>query len=299
MTSSLPRDEVIPRVMVRPVAEHPAIARVAVTLFLALSITNVIWALNDWRLYDLAVYLQAGEAWIESGNPYSITPETTPMTVYRYAPWFAAIFVPLSMLPDVIVRVAYSVVVTVASVLAVVPVLREYGRAAIPVAAFFGTLLFAIGTGGNIQPVIVAMLVWTLNSRAGPLAIAIAASLKATPILFVLVFIGRREWGKAAWTLALSVVLIAPMLLFERADLTMSFGQSYSLWHVHPVLWAAVAAVSVIGALWYAQTHHGWLAAAVAVLMASPRLIGYDLTILLAAAPRAASQPTEGGEANR
>ena len=261
--------------------------RVVSAIFIALSVTNVIWAVADWRFYDLITYLDAAQMWVDTGNPYTATPRAEDWLLYRYGPWFAALFVPLLSLPRPVVEVGFSVVVTVASILAMVPMIRQYGRQAVPVALFLGTMLFGIGTGGNIQPVMVAILAWSLTTRFGPLGVAVAASMKLTPILFVLVFAGQREWRKVAWTLVLTAVLLGPILFFELPPQATMAGPSNSLLHVHPVLWALVAAATVGIAAWqsYRVAPTRWLATCVAVVMASPRLIGYDLTMFLASTP--------------
>jgi len=261
--------------------------RVVSAIFIALSVTNVIWAVADWRFYDLITYLDAAQMWVDTGNPYTATPRAEDWLLYRYGPWFAALFVPLLSLPRPVVEVGFSVVVTVASILAMVPMIRQYGRQAVPVALFLGTMLFGIGTGGNIQPVMVAILAWSLTTRFGPLGVAVAASMKLTPLLFVLVFAGQREWRKVAWTLVLTAVLLGPILFFELPPQATMAGPSNSLLHVHPVLWALVAAATVGIAAWqsYRVAPTRWLATCVAVVMASPRLIGYDLTMFLASTP--------------
>lgn len=261
--------------------------RIATAVLLGLSVANVVWALSDWRLYDLVTYVDAARMWVETGNPYTPTPRAEDWMLYRYAPWFAALFVPLLALPGSVLYVGYSLTVTAASVLAVVPMLRQYGRPAIPVAAFLGTMLFGIGTGGNIQPVLVALLAWTLATRAGPFGVAVAASLKLTPLLFVLVYAGQRDWWKVGATLALFSLMFAPILLFDLPGRATSPGPSNSLIHVNVWLWAAVGLATVAVAAWQSNrvAPTRWLATGVAVIMTSPRLIGYDLTIFLAATP--------------
>lgn len=261
--------------------------RIAHAILIALSIANVVWALGDWRFYDLITYLDAAQMWVDTGNPYTPTDRAETWMLYRYGPWFAALFVPLLALPRVVVEVGYAAVVTAASVAAMVPMLRQYGTRALPVALFLGSMLFGIGTGGNIQPVMVAILAWSLTTRLGPLGVAIAASLKLTPLLFVLVYAGQREWWKVAWTLLLTAVLLGPILLFRLPPQATMPGPSDSLLHVHPVLWALVGGAAIALAAWqsYRVAPARWLATSLAVIMASPRLIGYDLTILLASTP--------------
>lgn len=261
--------------------------RVASAILIALSITNVIWAVSDWRFYDLITYLDAAQMWVDTGNPYTPTARAEDWMLYRYGPWFAALFVPLLSLPQPVVEVGFSAIVTAASVLAVVPMIRQYGRPAVPIALFFGTMLFGIGTGGNIQPVMVAVLAWSLTTRFGPLGVGIAASMKLTPLLFVVVYAGQREWRKVAATLLTTAILLGPIFFFELPPQATMPGPSNSLLHIHPVLWSAAAAGTIAFAAWqsYRVAPTRWLATCVAVVMASPRLVGYDLTMFLASTP--------------
>jgi hypothetical protein len=270
-----------------PVAIEDAAHRVASAVLIGLSIANVVWAITDWGLYDLITYLDAAQMWVDTGNPYTPTPRADQWMLYRYAPWFAALFVPLLSLPRTVVEIGFSIAMTIASVLAIVPMIRQHGREGIPVAMFLGTMLFGIGTGGNIQPAMVAMLVWTLATRWGPVGVAVAASLKLTPLLFVLVYAGQREWGKVIWTLALTAILLGPIVIFPLPAQATSAGPSGSLIHVHVALWAGVGLAAIAFAAWESRrlTPTRWLATCVAVIMASPRLLGYDLTVLLAASP--------------
>ena len=77
---------------------------------------------------------------------------------------------------------------------------------------------------GNVQPLLVLMLMWGVERRSGPLWVAVGASLKAVPLVLALVYAGRGEFGKAAWSLALTLILIAPMLLFDLASYPTSPG---------------------------------------------------------------------------
>jgi len=41
---------------------------VALAVIFAITITNVIWALQDWHLHDMNVYWTAGEMWRTTGK---------------------------------------------------------------------------------------------------------------------------------------------------------------------------------------------------------------------------------------
>ncbi len=242
------------------------------------------WAIGGgWKLIDMNVYWDAGRLWRETGNPYTLTPGATDHTVYRYAPWFAAIWVPLSVLPRALVDAGWSLLLIAASGAAVVPLLRRFRWPAAPFAMLMGGLLIGMAASGNVQPLLIAWLVWGVERRSGPLWIALAASLKVVPILYVLVYAGRREWNRVGWAIGLTVALVAPTLLFERPELMTDFGTSNSLSNVNLVLWvvAGVGAVAASAILAARQSRYAWLASGVAVVLTLPRLFLYDTTFIL------------------
>lgn len=276
-----------------------------IALVIGLPLAQAILYAVDFDPVDMTSYLWAGEAWRTTGNPYAAAPvieDGNP--IYRYAPWFAVPWMVLSLLPTGLVEVLWAVAMVGCAVAAVVPVLRAWGAPAIPVAAFFGGWLVAIGLNGNVQPALIALLAWGVDRRWGPAAIAVAASLKGVPLLYVLVYAGRGEWVRVLVTLSLTAVLVGPMLLFDIPPLSTDAGESLSLFSTSPVLWLLVAFVSAAVALYAARTRYAWLAAGVAVLMALPRAFVYDLTFLLPGLserrrPREAAAPLPGTEAAR
>lgn len=269
---------------------------IGLALVIGLPFSQVVVYALAFEPADMTSYLWAGEAWRTTGNPY--TPAEVIVganPIYRYAPWFAAPWMALSLLPQAVVEVGWAAAMTACSILAVVPVLRAWGRRAIPVAAFFLGWLIAIGLNGNVQPAIVALLAWGLERRWGPAAIAVAASLKAVPFLYVLVYAGRGEWAKVAWSAALTAVLVAPMLLFEIPPLSTDPGYSNSLFATSPIAWAVVAAACAVAAIALARTRYAWVAGGAAVLMALPRAFVYDVTFLLPGA----SERTRAADGDR
>lgn len=256
---------------------------VALAVIFAITIANVIWALQDWHLHDMNVYWTAGEMWRTTGNPYTLAPLTNDNSVYRYAPWFAALWVPLSELPRLAVNIGWSAILIVTSFTAVWPVLRSGGRAAVPFAVLMFGIFFGMAAGGNVHGLMIAWLVFGVERRSGPVWIALAASLKVVPILYVLVYAGRGEWRKVAEALALTAILVAPMLLFNRPALVSEFGLSNSLGQIHPVLFWGSAAASVMVAVYvvFRARAYAWLATGTAAYFCLPRLFLYDVTFIL------------------
>lgn len=197
--------------------------------------------------------------------------------VYRYAPWFAWAWLPLTFLPQPVAYALFLGGLTVAAGAALYPIRRS------PAVLLFAPLALHSVYVGNVQMLLIVPLVWRVDRRDGPLWIALAASLKATPILLALVYVGRGEWRCAAATGLLAAALVAPMLLYDLSGYPAGSYAEISLLGVSPLLWAVVAAGAVGAALLLARTRWAWLAAGVAMLAAMPRLLLYDVTYLLAA----------------
>jgi hypothetical protein len=164
---------------------------------------------------------------------------------------------------------------------------------AVPFATLMLGLLVGMAASGNVQPLLVAWLVWGVERRSGPLWIALAASLKAVPLLYAIVYIGRRQWWRVAATVVVTALLTAPMLLFQLPPLVTDFGGSNSLSNVSLALWAAVAASAIVVAIFLAfrRSRYAWLAAGTAVVLALPRLFLYDTTFILPGVAEGADSP--------
>jgi hypothetical protein len=267
----------------RPILTWSTVSRlIGLALVIGLPLSQVAAYAADFAPRDLASYLWAGEAWRTTGSPYTeaaVVVDGNP--IYRYAPWFALPWIWLSHLPRPVIEVGWAAATSACAGLAVVPVLRAWGRRALPLAIFFFGWLMAIGLNGNVQPAVIALLAWGVDRRWGPVAIAVAASLKAVPILYVVVYAGRGEWSKVALTLGITAVLVGPMLLFDIPASSTDPGASYSLYATSPIAWAVVACACVVAAFLLARTAYAWLAAGLVTLMALPRAFVYDITFLL------------------
>ena len=219
---------------------------------------------------------------LRDGQPlYPALTDGEASEVYRYAPWFAWAWVPLTFLPREVVNVLWSAVLLGASAAALIPLVRLRAWLAV---AFFVPVLVGISAIGNVQPLIVAALVLGVERRSGPLWIAAAASLKAVPILFALTYLGRREWLRALWTGVLTAGLVAPILLYDFSSYPGGAGGAALLIGA-PLVYAAVVAAGILVSLRLARGRFGWLASATTVTLAVPRFFVYDVTFLMAAIP--------------
>lgn len=255
---------------------------VALAVIIGIGLVNLIQAATHWTLSDAAAYWNAGLR-LGDGEPlYPQLANVDASEVYRYAPWLAWLAVPVTFLPGQLAGALWSVVLLAASAIALVPLARARAWLAV---AFFGPILVGISAVGNIHPLVIAPLVWTVERRSGPVWVGIAASLKIFPILFALVYLGRREWLRAGVAVAVTAVLWAPALLYDLSGYATEPGLAASLISM-PLLWAVVVGAAIGVALRLAPTPFGWLAAALSVVLALPRLFVYDVTYLMVGAPR-------------
>lgn len=267
----------------------PRLARLAVTaLIVGIGISQIILSLGDWHLSDMGAYWDAAHRLRGGEALYPPLADAEASSVYRYAPWFAWAWVPISLLPIEAARVVWSCLLLAASALALVPLVQA--RAWLLV-WLFAPILIGISAIGNVQPLIVAALVLGLERRSGPLWLAGAASLKAVPILFVITYVGRGQYARAGVAVIATALLVAPMLIFDLSDYPTGGGAATMLidW---PLLYAVVIGAAILVSLRLARTQHGWLASSTTVALALPRFFVYDLTFLMCAMP---SEDAEAG----
>ena len=261
----------------RSLPSPPRLARIViVAVLVGVAVSHVRWMFLDWSLHDMNVYWDAAMR-LRTGAP--LYAATDPLDVYRYAPWWAYAWVPLTYLPKIVVDVGWSLLLLIASGLATALLLRRATLAAGLAALLFAPLLFAISSIGNVQPLLVLVLAWGIPRRSGPVWIALAASLKAVPLAFVLIYVARREWLRAATAVVLTALLVSPMLLFPIPLEVFSAGRAA---HLPTPLWATLALLAVGAAVLLALRRSGWtpLAAAVAAVAALPRLFLYEVALV-------------------
>lgn len=250
---------------------------VTLAVILGIGIVNVYWAVTQWTLSDAGAYWNAAMRLREGAELYPTLADVDASEVYRYAPWFAWLAIPVTFLPIQLAGVIWSITLLAASGLAIWPLVRV--RAWLLV-AFFAPILIGISAVGNVQALMVAWLLHGVERRTGPLWIALAASLKLTPILLAAVYAGRRQFGRLAATLALSALLWGPALLYDLSGYVTSAGQAASLVQL-PILYAVVTGGLVLLTLALAAGRYGWLAAGAAAVVALPRLFVYDVSFLM------------------
>jgi hypothetical protein len=254
---------------------------VALAVIIGIGLFNVVEAVSHWALSDAAAYWHAALR-LRDGQPlYPLLANVDASEVYRYAPWFAWLTVPFTYLQVQLAGAIWSAVLLAGSGLALVPLVRMRAWVAV---AFFAPILVGISAVGNVHPLLIAPLVWTVERRSGPLWIGVAASLKIFPILFALVYLGRGQWKQALVAVAVTLLLWAPALLYDLRGYATEAGQAASLISL-PILWAVVVGAGIGVTLRMAPGRFGWLSAGVSVVLALPRLFVYDVTFLMVGVP--------------
>jgi hypothetical protein len=249
-----------------------------------LAYTLASWFLA-WNPADAGAYYSAAQRLL-AGLP--LYPATNPEAheVYRYAPWFAVLWIPLTVFPEAVVAHVWSLLMLAASAIAAWPVLRRGTPASITLGALLFAFLAETAMFGNVHPLVVALLVWTIRGRTAPVWVGVATSLKLVPILFVLPWIGRREWWKAGVAVLTAGLLFAPMLLFDLQNYVTSPGTGLlSLYAVSPALWLGVAAANAAVALVLTlqRSRWAWLAVALLMFLGPPRVTTSYLSFILVA----------------
>lgn len=273
------------------------VARPAVMAFaLAFTVSNIIfifggdkfaWDVNAY--WDAAIRLRAGQAL------YIPHADVGAPEVYRYAPWFAWLWVPLTYLPQDAVRTAWCVIMLGCSSLAVWPMLRTRTEAGVVVTLLAWPMMAYVSIGGNVHAAMVLALVYGVRTRWGPVAIALAASLKAVPLALALVYLGRRDWWRFGVTISLTALLVSPMLYYGIEDYTTDPGGATLLtgW-----LWIVGVGVACLATLYFARGRYAWLAGAIAATIAFPRWFIYDASVLLVGVPNVSRAELRAADAN-
>lgn len=228
-----------------------------------------------WNPADAGAYYDAATR-LRSGQELYVATDPEAHEVYRYAPWFAYAWIPLSYLPRDPVLHGWSLAMLACSAIAVWPILGFGTPAATALAALLGAFLVETAMFGNAHPLVVAILTLTATRSAFPIAVGVGTSLKLVPILFAGVWIGRRQWRPALIAVGAAVALWSQALLFDREDYVTDPGTGLlSLYAVSPVLWFGVASLSAAASLWLIvrRSPWAWVATALLMFVGPPRVV--------------------------
>jgi hypothetical protein len=261
---------------------------------IALGIETTILHLTTDPMADVHAYYDAGMR-LNAGQPlYVQVADTNEPGFYRYPPLLAIAFRPLALLPFETAAAIWIAALVIAAGLT----LRRLGiREPVLLAVAWLALPFMWAlTIGQAQ-----VLVTFLLALGAPWAVALAANLKLFPVLVAVYWIGRREWRAvgvfAGWMFVLALVqlLLEPTGTLAYAGFLSieQVGQvaNVSLYAISPVLWAVSVVALLVVALRLASTPFGWAAAVVLAVFATPRLLVYQVSTLVAGlgGPRSAA----------
>jgi hypothetical protein len=258
----------------------------AAILGLLLGIETMVLHLATDPLADVHAYYDGG-ARLNAGEPlYVQAAGVDEASFYRYPPLLAILFRPLALLPF---GVAAAIWMAAIAVMVVVTLWRVDLRR--PLTQFVVCAL-ALPTGWAIVIGQAQVAVTLLLAIGMPWSVALAANLKVFPILAAVWWIGRRDWRSlrhlALWLIALGVVQLVlepdgtlAYPAFLRLDQVGSVV-SLSPYAVSPWLWAGLVVAALVVALWAAPRRFGWPAAVAFATLASPRLLLYQLSSLVA-----------------
>jgi Glycosyltransferase family 87 len=265
-------------------------------LAMLLIIVAALLLVNDVLRYpltsDLHYYLWGAQRISEGATPYG--PITGSELKYLYAPWFAVALIPATWVPFTVAAVIWHAILAVCAGLSVWPLLKARRLEGTLAAVLLGAFLFHGVWAGQVQPLMVALLVVAIPTRWGPAAIGIATSLKVTPIVLCVIYAGRGEWRKVGVAVAVAAILWAPALLFDLSQYGIAVMKSHSLLGHSPIAWALVVLVALVLAWRLAPTRYGWLAAAALWMAVLPRMILYDLSgVAVGARTPMPHRPTE------
>lgn len=239
---------------VRRFTEAPARAFVfAILLGYAIAATAAV--ATHWHFEDVGSYWNAALR-LQSGAPlYFRSANLSDSSLYWYAPWFAALWVPLTQLPRDLVMLGWGVMQLGALAYLLWP---SRHPASLALSLLLLPDLLRSASTGNVQVPMLALVLIGLRSRWGPVAIGVAASLKVIPILFAVLY----GWRKGLVATAVAMTLTAPILLF---DLSVYPIRALATPLPLPLMWLVAA-----GGLALARTRYRTLGVVVAVLFVNP-----------------------------
>jgi hypothetical protein len=231
---------------------------------------------SDWRAHDVQAYWGAAER-LRAGLPL-YAPVESP---YQYSPWFAFLWIPLTYLPRDLVTWTWLLILAASVVWLALPLLRSYAGLLLAMLVIPQVMEYA--WIGNVDALMLLALT-LLNRRIGPVVVGLAASLKITPIAFVLVYLVRREWVKAGVSCLVAAIFSAPILLFDLSAVNVGTGMTpYSLWGAGPIVGAVTTTALVLGCAYFVWRDRSLasVASAVVAMLGNPRVNLYNIGYLL------------------
>jgi len=251
-----------------------------------LGIETLILHLTTDPLADVHAYYDAG-ARLNAGQPlYVQAVGTDDAAYYRYPPLLAIVFRPLALLPFEVAAAIWEAILVGLFVLTIVRLGLADRRTWLVVGMLALPTAWALVIGQAQVAVTFLMAIGT------PWALAVATNLKVLPALAAIFWIGRRDWRSLGWFAAWLAILGLAQLSLEPSGseaFPAQFGlaqvgavNNYSLYAIAPWLWAGGVVAGLAVALRLAPTRLGWAMAVAISVLATPRLLVYQLSTLMA-----------------
>ena len=248
-------------------------------------VNNLILHVTTDPLADVRAYYDAAVR-LNAGMPlYDQPADTNAAAFYRYPPLLAIAFRPLALLPYPLAAALWETALVACFAWTVwrlgwrPPTWLALGMLAMPV-------VWSLVVG-QAQVLVTALLV-----VGAPWAVAFAAHLKLLPALVALYWVGRRDWRAVGWFGAWCAVLLVVQLALEPAATAVYLGfpnltqvgevNNLSIYAVSPLLWAVLVVAAALVTVRLGPTRYGWAAAVALSVLATPRLLAYQLSTLLA-----------------
>jgi hypothetical protein len=269
--------------------DTPNVRRVlagAAVLGLALGIQTLVLHLSTDPLADVHAYYDAGTR-LNAGLPLYDQPATTnDNEFYRYPPLLAIVFRPLALLPFEAAAALWEAFLVVCLAVTV-------GRLGLNRRTLLVLGMLALPTLWSLAVGQAQIVVTLLMAFGSPVALALAAHLKIFPALAAIWWLGRRDVRSFAWFVAWVAAIGVVQLVLEPAG-TLAFPSSLgleqvgnvenrSLYAYSPIAWAVAVVAGTVVAWRLAPTRYGWAAAVALSVLATPRLLIYQLSTLVAA----------------
>jgi Glycosyltransferase family 87 len=268
--------------------QTPNVRRVligAAILGALLGVETLLLHLATDPLADVHAYYDAGTR-LNAGQPlYIQAAGTDDPAFYRYPPLLAIAFRPLALLPFPVAALLWEALL-VALLVATIVRLGAGGRTWLVLG------MLALPTVWSVVIGQAQVAVTLLMALGAPWAVAFATNLKILPALAAIWWVGRRDLRALAWFAGWIIGLAALQLILEPNGSLAYPGflgldqvgdvNNVSMYAISPWLWLAVVIAGIVVAWRLAPTRFGWAAAVALSVLATPRLLVYQLSTLVA-----------------
>lgn len=200
---------------------------------------------------DESAYWLAAQR-ITHGGPLFTQVVTDEEELYRYAPWLAWLWIPLTWLPQSVAYLVWEAFLLACAVY-VVATFAKMGGAGVVIAALCLPLVGAVASG-NVGTAVIALLVWR---RSDPWSVGIAGSLKLYPLLLCAGYVAERRWRDCIIAVGVAAVLWLPVAFYGLSGYPAQGGQAGSL--------LILPALAVVGIMAWTSTRWTWIAVGLAM----------------------------------